>query len=84
MVIAAYSSSYGYYAVILHDDQTKSVYAHCSKLLVEVGEFVLQGETVGLVGSTGQSTGNHLHIEIQINSKAEDPSLYIVMPKKEN
>lgn len=82
VIIAAYSSSYGYYVVVLHDDQTKSVYAHCSKLLAEEGEFVLQGEAIALVGSTGQSTGNHLHIEIQINSKAEDPSLYITMPTK--
>ncbi len=80
VITAAYSSSYGYYIVILHDDETTTIYAHCSKLLAVEGEYVLQGEYIARVGSTGQSTGNHLHIEIRKDNKPVDPSFYIVMP----
>lgn len=82
VITSAYNSSYGNYIVVLHEDGTTSWYAHCKKLLAEEGEYVLQGENIALVGSTGRSTGNHLHIEIQVDKTAVDPADYIEMPKK--
>jgi|GEM_PF-887761 len=80
VVTATYNSSYGYYVDILHEDGSITRYAHCCKILVSVGEFVLQGETIALVGSTGNSTGNHLHVEVLINRTSVNPNKYIVMP----
>lgn len=64
VVISKYSSSYGYYVVILHDNGYSTLYAHASKLLVSVGDRVVQGQIIAKVGSTGYSTGAHVHFEI--------------------
>ena len=61
---AYYSSSYGNVVVILHDDGYSSLYAHQSAINVVKGQRVSQGDVIGYVGSTGDSTGNHLHLEI--------------------
>ena len=82
VVAATYNASYGYYIDILHDDGTITRYAHSCKLLVSEGEYVLQGETIALVGTTGNSTGYHLHVEVRIDNSPQDPSKYIPMPKK--
>jgi LysM repeat protein len=55
---------YGYLVEISHEDGSRSIYAHHSRLLVQVGEEVVQGQQIGLMGSTGRSTGPHLHFEI--------------------
>ena len=68
---------YGYTIILNHGDGVKSLYAHSSQLIVSVGDTVLQGETVALIGSTGMSTGPHLHFEIRINGQAVDPFGYI-------
>lgn len=62
---SGYSGGYGQYVVIEHDNGTQTLYAHASKVLVSVGDEVKQGETIALVGSTGRSTGNHLHFEVR-------------------
>lgn len=80
VITAGYSDSYGYYIVLLHDDDSTTLYAHCRKLIAKKGEYVLQGENIALVGSTGNATGNHLHFEVRINNKVVDPSLYVTMP----
>ena len=54
-----------------------SLYGHCSKLLVKVGQTVKKGQTIALVGTTGTSTGNHLHVEVRVNGEIKDPLDYI-------
>ena len=78
VITARYSSSYGNYVVILHSDGYSTLYAHARKLCVKVGNTVKQGDKIAEVGSTGQSTGPHLHFEIirPNGMTREDPALY--------
>lgn len=69
--------SYGNMVLIRHSDGTKTRYAHLSSILVSQGQSVSCGETIGKVGSTGNSTGNHLHFEIIINGNTVNPYNYI-------
>ena len=64
---------YGNWVVIDHENGFKSVYAHNSAVIVHTGQHVHQGQLLALVGSTGDSTGNHLHFEIRVNNKPQDP-----------
>lgn len=57
----------GYYIIIEHENGMRTLYAHCSQLLVNVGDTVKQGDVVAKVGSTGNSTGNHLHFEVLLS-----------------
>ena len=69
--------SYGNYVVIDHGNGKRTLYAHCSSLLVSTGDKVYQGQPIARVGSTGRSTGNHCHFEIQINGTAVNPLAYL-------
>ena len=75
-------TGYGRYIVIDHgtalfpDENVKTLYAHCSELLVKVGQTVKKGQLIARVGSTGNSTGPHLHFEVRINDVPTDPLLY--------
>lgn len=64
VIISKYHRSFGNYVVILHDNGYKTLYAHASKLLVSVGDRVAQGKIIAKVGTTGDSTGNHLHFSV--------------------
>lgn len=64
VIISTYGSSYGNYIVIAHSDGSRTMYAHQSSRAVSAGQTVSQGQTIGYVGSTGSSTGNHLHFEV--------------------
>ncbi len=68
-----YSSSYGYYVIIDHGGSVQTLYAHCSKVVATMGQTVQKGDTVALVGSTGRSTGPHLHFEVRVNGYRLDP-----------
>lgn len=74
---ANYSSSAGYWIGIYHGNGTYTVYMHCSSLLVSAGATVSQGQTIALVGSTGYSTGNHLHFGVRINGTYVNPLNYV-------
>ena len=63
-----------------HGDGVSTVYAHCSKLTVSKGDTVKKGDKIGEVGTTGNSTGNHLHFEFRLNGKYIDPFTYIKKP----
>ena len=76
VAIAEYSSSYGNYAVIYHSNGTTTLYAHMSSIAVTAGSTINQGDTVGYVGSTGNSTGPHLHFEVRVNGSCVDPLSY--------
>lgn len=71
------NDDHGLYLQIDHGNGVKSFYAHCSKLLVSQGQQVAMGETVALVGSTGVSTGPHLHFEIKCAGVHVDPAYYL-------
>jgi murein DD-endopeptidase MepM/ murein hydrolase activator NlpD len=77
VIQAAYSGGYGNVVVISHPDGRMTRYAHNSKLLVKAGQHVEQGEAIALSGSTGNSTGPHVHFEIYINGSAVNPLNYI-------
>ena len=77
VVTASYNVAAGNYIMISHGDGVYSVYMHCSKLLVSTGQSVQRGDTIALVGSTGVSTGPHLHFGISINGSYVDPRKYV-------
>lgn len=77
VIQAAYSGGYGNVVVISHPDGRMTRYAHNSKLLVHAGQHVEQGEPIALSGSTGRSTGPHVHFELYINGSAVNPLNYI-------
>ena len=65
--------SYGNFVVIDHGDGTTTLYAHMSSRAVSEGQLVSQGQTIGYVGNTGNSQGNHLHFEVRVNGQRVDP-----------
>lgn len=77
VVTATYSSSAGNYVALYHGDGVYTYYMHCSSLSVSVGEQVSQGQTIALSGSTGISTGPHLHFAININGQYVNPLSYV-------
>ena len=77
VIISQYSSSYGNFVVVSHGSGNSTLYAHMSTRLVEAGEVVEQGDILGLTGSTGHSTGPHLHFEITENGVRINPLIYL-------
>ena len=74
--ISTKNRSYGNYVVVSHSDGTSTLYAHMSARIVSEGQTVKQGQKLGAVGTTGSSTGNHLHFEIRVNGSRVDPVSY--------
>lgn len=77
---AQYSGGYGNCVVISHGDGTSTLYGHASSLAVSAGQVVKQGDVIAYVGTTGRSTGNHLHFTLMVNGVAVDPIKYL--PKR--
>lgn len=78
VTFSGWGGSYGYMLKVDHGNGVSTWYAHSSKLLVKAGDTVEMGQTIALEGTTGNSTGNHLHFEIRINGIAVNPYGYIV------
>ncbi len=74
---AGWKGNYGYCVIINHQNGYTTYYAHCSKLLVKVGDKVAKGEQIAKVGNTGRSYGAHVHFEIRKNGKTQNPLNYI-------
>lgn len=77
VISSGYSGSYGYVVRINHGGNRVTLYAHCSKLLVKAGDKVFQGQHIANVGSTGRSTGPHVHFEVIINGVKRNPLDYL-------
>jgi murein DD-endopeptidase MepM/ murein hydrolase activator NlpD len=77
VISSGYSGSYGYVVRINHGGNRVTLYAHCSKLLVKAGDKVYQGQHIANVGSTGRSTGPHVHFEVIINGVKRNPLDYL-------
>ncbi len=72
-----YTTGYGYHVIIDHGDGFKTLYGHCSSLLVTNGQKVTKGQAIAKVGSTGKSTGPHLHLNVYKNGETVNPRNYI-------
>lgn len=77
VLIAEKHYSYGYYVLIDHGNGISTLYAHCSSLKVRAGQTVSKGQVIGGVGSTGYSTGNHLHFEVRKGGEKVNPLSYV-------
>ena len=77
VLTAGWNSGYGYCVTINHGGGYVTLYGHCSSLLVSAGQKVTKGQTIAKVGSTGNSTGNHLHFEVRINGATVNPAGYL-------
>jgi murein DD-endopeptidase MepM/ murein hydrolase activator NlpD len=77
VIYAGWEGGYGNLVVIDHGGGLATAYGHQSRIAVSVGQSVSQGETIGYVGSTGHSTGPHLHFEVRVNGQAVDPLGYL-------
>ena len=77
VTVAGYNVAYGNYIIINHGGGLSTLYAHNSKLLVSVGQSVSRGQTIAKVGSTGYSTGPHIHFEVMVNGATTDPMPYL-------
>ncbi len=83
VIVAGWSDSAGNWVVIDHGDGMITKYMHHKEIYVEVGDKVEKGQQIGLSGTTGDSTGNHLHFQLEINGAAVDPAPYLFSDEDE-
>jgi LysM repeat protein len=72
-----WNGGYGCYIILNHGNGVETLYAHASQLYISVGESVVQGQTIALMGSTGRSTGPHIHFEVRVNGGRANPFNYV-------
>ncbi|MBQ8400555.1 MAG: M23 family metallopeptidase, partial [Clostridia bacterium] len=80
VIESQYHYSYGNYVLIDHGGGKATLYAHMNERWVSAGDKVTKGQQIGLVGTTGSSSGNHLHFEVRENGKVQEPRNYINLP----
>ena len=76
-VVGAGTTGYGNYVIIVHSDGFVTLYGHLAQMMVTAGQQVQQGQQIGVEGSTGASTGVHLHFEVRLNGQPVDPTPYL-------
>lgn len=77
VIVQQYHEAYGNMIEIDHGNDINSLYAHASKTFVKTGDIVKRGQTIAAVGSTGRSTGPHLHFEVLVSGRPQDPQLFL-------
>lgn len=77
VVKASYSRGYGYHVIIDHQNGYRTLYAHMSKITTKKGSLLEKGDKIGVMGTTGQSTGVHLHFEVHKNGRIQNPANYL-------
>jgi len=77
VIVSSYNSGYGNYIVVDHGGGISTLYAHASRRIAGVGDHVSRGQVIALVGTTGNSTGNHLHFEVRKNGNPVNPLNYL-------
>ncbi|MDD2268161.1 MAG: peptidoglycan DD-metalloendopeptidase family protein [Eubacteriales bacterium] len=77
VIFSGYSSGYGNYVIIQHENGMQTGYAHMSKIVAFAGQDVKTGDIIGNIGSTGKSTGPHLHFEVIIGGEKKDPMMFL-------
>ena len=76
-VMGSMNTGYGRVIIVDHGDGYATLYAHAHQILVNEGQAVERGQPIAIVGSTGSSTGPHLHFEVQKNGEAQNPMEYL-------
>lgn len=76
------NSTYGNYVNIRHGDRVVSRYAHMQRSTVKEGQVLHRGDVIGFVGSTGRSTGPHLHYEVRVDGVAKNPNSFLVLAER--
>ena len=77
VTFAGYQGSYGNFIIVDHGGGLSTCYAHCSAMLVNVGDIVTKGQVIGQVGTTGRATGPHLHFEVRVDNTPTDPMSFL-------
>jgi len=72
-----WNGGYGCHVILDHGDDVQTLYAHASRIYVDVGEVVDQGQTIAGMGSTGRSSGSHLHFEVRVGGRTQNPLKYV-------
>lgn len=75
--LVAYNNIYGNYIKLNHGKGVETLYGHCDTIFIKEGEYVTKGQMIGKMGNTGRSTGPHLHFEVRLNGKADNPLNYV-------
>jgi murein DD-endopeptidase MepM/ murein hydrolase activator NlpD len=83
VILSAWDAEHGNHILIDHTHGLKTEYLHMNKMLVRSGDMVRKGQLIGLVGTTGRSTGTHLHYEVHVNDAPVNPTPYLLTDRKD-